>query len=310
VRGRARVALVTARQRPEVDIDVDMPLLAAALADVADVSVVAWDDPQVSWASFDLAVIRSTWDYAWRAREFLAWAGRCAAVTRLANPAPLIRWNADKGYLRGLRGSGLAVVPTTYLPAGGRDQVDLPADHEYVVKPVVGAGARYAARYRPGERDRAQAHVRRLHAEGLGVMVQPYLDTVDVAGERALVFVGGEYLHAVRKGPVLAHGARYDEPRPAHPGLRPWSATSTEVALARRALAAIPVPTEPLYARVDLVDGGGGEPMIMELELIEPNLFLVAHRDSIAQVARAIVRAAVAPDASRTQVPGSPVRHL
>jgi hypothetical protein len=284
--------LVTARPRPEVAVDVDMPLLWADLVTAADVAVVAWDDASVDWTSFDLAVVRSTWDYSGRLAEFLAWADRCTAQTRLANPTALIQWNADRRHLHTLPDSGVPVVPTAYLPPGV--PVDLPTDREYVVKPMVGAGARYAARYQPTDRGAARAHVRRLHSEGLTAMVQPYLTTLDHAGERALVFVGGDYLHAVRKGPVLARGVRYDVSRQAHPGMRAWSATPAEFALARRALAAIPIPDPPLYARVDLVDDLSGEPMVMDLKLIEPNLFLTAQRDSIPAVSRAFVRAATA----------------
>ena len=294
------IALVTARQQPGVDVDVDMPLLAGRLARDARVRVIPWDDP-VDWSAFDLAVIRSTWDYPWRVAEFLDWADRCALATRLANPATLIRWNCDKSYLGRLGEHGIPVVPTTYLPPGA--DRDLPDRGDFVVKPAVGAGARHAARYRPDEIGRAVDHVRMLHDNGITVMVQPYLATVDTAGERALVFVGGEYLHAIRKGPVLSPGAGYDGPREAHPGMRSWTPSAEEIALGRATLAAIPGTEEPLYARVDLVSGESGDPLVMELELIEPNLFLTAHPHSLDTVAAAVLRAAAAVPTSAAAVP-------
>lgn len=295
---RARIALVTAQQLAGVDIDVDMPLLYAALAAEVEVAVIAWDDPSADWRAFDLAVIRSTWDYTERLPAFLAWAERCESVTRLANSAALVRWNSDKRYLAFLRSRGIPVVPTTFSSPGER--ASLPDGQEYVVKPAVGAGARLAARYRPTEHAAAVSHIQRLHASGITVMVQPYVTTVDTTGERALVFVGGEFVHAIRKGPVLAPGAHYDERKQAHPGMLSWPATAAEVGVARRAMAAVPTPEDPLYARVDLVDDGRGKPMVMELELIEPNLFLTGNPPSLPVVARAIVRLATAPASPRS----------
>jgi hypothetical protein len=130
-------------------------------------------------------------------------------------------------------------------------------------------------------------------------MVQPYLHQIDKSGERALVFVQGTFLHAIRKNAVLAPGLRYDQRREAHPGLRPWSPTPDELAVAGQALSAVPHSADLLYARVDLASGVGGEPLVTELELVEPNLYLTVHPDSIPTVARAIVRAATAARSSR-----------
>jgi hypothetical protein len=294
-----RIALVTYDPRPEPSRDRDLPVLLAALrAAGAEADAVFWDDAGVDWAAHDLALIRSTWDYSWRAGEFVAWAERCGKVTRLANPAEVVRWNADKRYLGDLAEAGVPVVPTRYLAPG--DAPDLPDDHEYVVKPTSGAGARYAARYTPDDHDTAVRHLARMHEEGLTAMVQPYLTGIDVSGERALQFFGGRFLHASRKGAVLAPGTAYDDDKVAHPGLEPWTPTSAELAVAERALAAVPDGPELLYARVDLVDGAdgadreGGEPWVMELELVEPNLFLDLHAGSVAVVREAILAAATA----------------
>jgi glutathione synthase/RimK-type ligase-like ATP-grasp enzyme len=188
-------------------------------------------------------------------------------------------------------------VHTQYVRPG--DPIRLPADYEYVVKPAVGAGARFAARYKPADRDEARAHVRRMHDDRVTAMVQPYLHQIDTSGERALVFVQGTFLHAIRKNAVLAPGLRYDQRREAHPGLQPWSPTPDELAVAGQALSAVPHSTDLLYARVDLASGVGGEPLVTELELVEPNLYLTVHPESIPTVARAIVRAATAARSSR-----------
>ncbi|MGV9252641.1 ATP-grasp domain-containing protein [Streptomyces sp. NPDC003697] len=289
-----RIALVTCRPGPDVSVDRDLPVLTAALRDAgADADPVYWDDPEADWGGYDLVVIRSTWDYSWRAAEFVAWAERCAAVTRLANPIEVVRWNADKRYVGQLAAAGVPVVATRYLAPG--DPADLPDDHEYVVKPTAGAGARFAARYTPDEHDTALRQLARMHAEGLTAMVQPYVRGVDVSGERAVQFFGGRLLHASRKGAVLAPGTPYDQRKVAHPDLAPWTPNAAELAVAERALAAVPGTPDLLYARVDLVDGEDGphgEPRVMELELVEPNLFLWLHPGSVPRVAGTILEAA------------------
>ncbi|MEV8591584.1 hypothetical protein [Streptomyces sp. NPDC052012] len=289
----ARIALVTCRPGDEVAEDRDLPELVRALeAAGAEASAVVWDHDGVDWGRFDLAVIRSTWDYSWRAAEFTAWAERCGKATRLANPADVVRWNADKRYLGELAAAGVPVVETRYIAAG--DPLGLPSDGEFVVKPTSGAGARFAARYTPDEHDTAVRQLRRMHAEGFTAMVQPYVRSIDTAGERALQFFGGSLLHASRKGAVLAPGTAYDARKVPHPGLTSWTPTAAELAVAERALAAVPGAPELLYARVDLVDGDDGRPRVMELELVEPNLFLSLHTESVPRVVDAILKAAEA----------------
>ncbi|MEU3900053.1 hypothetical protein [Streptomyces sp. NPDC045251] len=286
-----RIALVTCRPGPRVSVDRDLPVLVRALADAgATASAEVWDDDGVDWGAFDLAVIRSTWDYSWRSAEFTAWAEQCGKLTRLANPAPVVRWNTDKRYLGELADAGVPTVSTSYAAPG--ETPDLPDGHEYVVKPTSGAGARFAARYTPGEHATALRQVERMHAEGFTAMVQPYVRSIDTAGERALQFFGGRLLHASRKGAVLAPGTPYDERKVAHPGLEPWTPVPAELAVAERALAAVPDAPELLYARVDLVDGDDGRPRVMELELVEPNLFLWLHERSLPRVVRAVLEAA------------------
>ncbi|MFF1291742.1 MULTISPECIES: RimK family alpha-L-glutamate ligase [unclassified Streptomyces] len=291
-----RVALVTYDPRPEPSRDRDLPVLLDALrAAGAEAEAVFWDDAEVDWGGYDLALIRSTWDYSWRVAEFVAWAERCAEATRLANPPEVVRWNTDKRYLGELAAAGVPTVPTRYLAPG--DAVDLPDDREYVVKPASGAGARYAARYTPEQHGIAVRQLARMHEEGLTAMVQPYMKGIDAGGERALLFFGGRFLHASRKRAVLAPGTAFDAAKVAHPGLEPWAATPAELAVAEGALAAVPDAPELLYARVDLVDGDDARPWVMELELVEPNLFLDLHPRSLPLVVAAILKAAQGPGA-------------
>ncbi len=148
-----RVALVTSERGLRVDPDLR---LAGSALQAAGLTVdrVRWDDPAVNWDHYDLAVVRSCWDYAWRLEEFLAWA---ASVPRLRNPVEVLRWNTDKTYLRDLERRGLPVVPTVWDPATAGE---LPNAGEWVVKPSISAGSRDTARW--SEPQDALAHAGRL----------------------------------------------------------------------------------------------------------------------------------------------------
>ena len=265
----ACVALATASAYP--DLAADGPLLLDALTrhGVAAEPAV-WTDPQVRWASYDLVVIRSTWDYFRRRDEFLSWIDTVAAVTRLANPAEVLRWNTDKTYLRDLSAAGVPVVPTTWLVPG--DAFTAPASGDYVVKPAVSAGSRDTAHYRGGVHDeQAAAHVARLLAAGRTVMVQPYLTAVDTYGETAQLFFAGRFSHAIRKGPMLAAAGE----EPGQELIEARHPTPDEREVAEAVLDALPWPRTALtYARVDVVPGEDGAPRLMELEVTEPSMFL------------------------------------
>ncbi|MEU1459231.1 hypothetical protein ABZ467_00820 [Streptomyces sp. NPDC005727] len=285
-----RIALATYDPGDRPSKDRDLPVLVRALREAgADAEARYWDDPAADWGGYDLVLIRSTWDYSWRAGEFGAWVERVAGLTRLANPAAVVRWNSDKRYLGELAAAGVPTVETRYIAPG--EPAELPDGHEYVIKPTSGAGARFAARYTPDRHGTAVAQLARMHAEGFTAMVQPYLRNIDVSGERALQFFGGRLLHASRKGAVLAPGTPYDADKVAHPELEPWQPTDAELAVAEKALASVPGAPGLLYARVDLVDGEDGLPRVMELELVEPNLFLFLHPASLPHVTEAILAA-------------------
>lgn len=250
--------------------------------------VVDWDDPGVDWAGFTLVVVRSVWDYPRRRDELLDWAERVAALVPLANPPHILRWNSDKRYLLDLARRGVPVVPTAIAAPGER--LAWP-DGEVVVKPAVSAGSIDTDRYPEARRAEAEAHVARLHAGGRAAMVQPYLRAVESRGEIALVHVEGAMVHTVRKGPMLMPGLATVAGLFVEEDIRPAVAGDAERRIAERALAAIPGLDAPLlYARVDVVFTDGGEPLLLELELVEPSLFL-AHAPGVADtLARAIAR--------------------
>jgi glutathione synthase/RimK-type ligase-like ATP-grasp enzyme len=254
----------------------DDHLLASALnASGASTAFVCWDDPSVQWPSVGIAVIRSTWDYHRRIDAFLGWAGHVGAVTRLRNDAATIRWNAHKGYLLEMAAQRLPVVPTTLVRRG--ETGVLPAG-SVVVKPAVSVSAERTTR------DATQADLDVLTAES-DALVQPYITAIE-RGETSLICVDGVVQHAVHKVPAPGDYRTQEHLGATVQAVEP---TPAQVALAEAALA---VPERvPLYARVDVVDTDDG-PLLMELELIEPTLFLANRPETADVLAAAIVREA------------------
>lgn len=296
------IALVSARAARALDDDL-VPLHDALVARGARVSIVDWDDVDADWTRFDLAVLRSPWDYSDRLDEFLAWAGRAAVATRLLNPIEVVRWNTDKHYLGDLDRAGVAIVPSAFVEPGAdaaialREFLERFDDlDEFVVKPAVGAGSRDAQRHaRDGLIDATQ-HIRRLLAAKRSVLLQPYLARVDESGETALIHFDGEFSHAIRKGPLLRRGEAPTRSLFADEHIIAREPGDDELELATRALGAIPF-TDPLaYARVDLIRDGAGNPVVLELELTEPSFFFAhaqgaAERFALSLVMRAITAA-------------------
>jgi O-ureido-D-serine cyclo-ligase len=273
-----RIALVTAIAAYSLDEDLQ-PLQEALHAAGIPAQVLAWDDDTVSWSRFDLALLRSPWDYTHRLEEFLAWAARTSTQTRLLNPLDVIGHNTDKHYLGQLAAQGLRVVPSRYIEPGERAADKLDAflaefadAAEFVAKPCVGAGSRDAQRYARAQSLAARAHVERLQAQGRSVLLQPYLASVDSAGETALVFFDGEFSHAIRKGPLLQRDAGPTRALFAPEKITARTPGADELALARAVLAAMP-GAALAYARVDLVRDADDAPCLLELELTEPSLF-------------------------------------
>lgn len=261
-------------------------MIAALAGRGVDAEPAVWDAQDVDWDGFDLVVLRSAWDYAERLEAFLGWAAR---LPRLLNPLHVITWNTDKRYLDELARAGVPVVPTRFLEPGASFQ---PPEGRFVVKPVVSAGSRNAAAYDPDEAVRALDHVRLLHDQGRVVMVQPYLDAVDQRGETALLFLAGFYSHAVRKSALLVPGRPPGQRLYLEETIDPIEPTREEREAVDRVLSALPFgASELLYARVDLVPGPDGTPLVLELELTEPSLFLGYAETATDRLAAGIVAA-------------------
>ncbi|MGW0436027.1 ATP-grasp domain-containing protein [Micromonospora sp. NPDC003197] len=291
IAGEPRVALVTCAELPELEDD-DRLVLGPLTALGIRAEAVIWDTPGVDWSAYQAAVLRSPWDYAPRRDEFVTWA---ATVPALANPADIVAWNTDKRYLEALTASGVPTVPTTWVRPG--EDWSAPRDGEYVIKPAVGAGSVDTGRYDCADEEHRQlavAHVARLTAVGRVAMVQPYLADVDTAGETALMFFatpdGLRFSHAIRKGPMLTGPDYGVEGLYRTEKITARTPSDAERAVAERVLAAVPGgPERLLYARVDLIPGPDGFPVLVELELTEPSLFLGYAEGAAERLAQAIL---------------------
>ncbi|HEU5062985.1 MAG TPA: hypothetical protein VFT79_07510 [Solirubrobacterales bacterium] len=280
---RPRIAIATCSGY--ADLKVDDELLREALAERGcEAASVVWDEARTDWGGFDLCLVRSTWDYHEKHPEFLAWTRAAEAATALRNPAELIAWNSEKTYLRGLAEAGVPTVPTLWVERGS--DLDLEGElgargwEEVVVKPVVDLGAKNLHRVRA---DEAQAALTTVLERG-EAMVQPFLPSLEAEGELSLIYIDGAFSHAVRKRPTAGDfrvqsiwGGTMD----------PADAEPQHVEVAQRALAQLDEP--PLYARVDLVTDLEANPALIELELIEPNLYLNTNQTAAKRLANAVV---------------------
>jgi glutathione synthase/RimK-type ligase-like ATP-grasp enzyme len=283
-----KIAIATCESPPVPDADAELliPLLEER---GSSAEPVPWTDPDADWASYDLIWISSTWDYHEHLDRFRAWLRGVWPETRVENPPELIEWNLDKGYLRELADAGVPTVPTIWTVPRADDlesEVEARGWEELVVKPTVDLGAHNLVRAAPGE---VTAAVERIDAPA---MVQPYLPSLAEEGELSLVYFRGRLSHSIRKTPASGdfrvqsrHGGTYAPAEPA-PGAEEigdatWAALSSHAAVG---------DGPPLYARVDVVRGLDGELCLIELELIEPALFLAeAGGDAVERFASALL---------------------
>lgn len=275
----SRIAYVTCQPRMEGWED---DLLSAEILEGRGIGVefVAWNDPDVDWDGYDLAVIRSTWDYLDELDEFLAWADR-VGPEKLRNVPAMIRWNTDKRYLAELDGGGLPVPPTALIAPGG----PVPEfGGRVVIKPILGAGGRDTGVFDDESREQGLALLERLGKQDEIAMIQPYIPWIDERGETAVIFFGGRFAYALRKKAFLPKSGV----APLMPGttvaagmfdddlMTLVDATDAEIELGSKTVAwlARRFGSMPLYARIDMVSPAEGEPVLMEVEVTEPSLYL------------------------------------
>jgi glutathione synthase/RimK-type ligase-like ATP-grasp enzyme len=257
-----QIALVTYSGCSELTDDDRLLVTALQQCDVNAVPVV-WDTP-VDWARFDQIILRSCWDYHLRADEFLQWIGEIERLrVPLHNSASLVRWNADKTYLRQLQGAGGRIPETVWI--GGEEEATVHGIMESqgwdsaVVKPTVSASAHRLTRVFKGD------PVVRVNGPA---MVQEFIPEILVHGEWSVIFISGEFSHAALKLPTAGDFRVQSQfggtANVGEPCVQMIDVATTIVDA---------LPERPLYARVDGIEDQRGF-ILMEVELIEPELFL------------------------------------
>src|SRR5215470_12518369 len=279
-----RIALATSAKYPDLTED-DRLLLQPLAAWGLDACPAIWTDANFRWSSCDAVVIRSCWDYHLKSKEFLLWIAHLetAGVVVLNRPA-LLRWNTSKIYLRDLESRGVAIVPTVWPEPGPRvslrDELKKIGWQKAVIKPRISATAHRTQLVSQDTARSAQDLFDELR-NGVGVMLQKFVDSIAVEGEWSLIFFNLVFSHGVLKTPRLGDfrvqndfggSSRIAEP------------PACAIESANRILRLL---ESTVYARVDGVVEDG-QFLLMELELIEPALFLDGHAEAPARFANAI----------------------
>jgi glutathione synthase/RimK-type ligase-like ATP-grasp enzyme len=282
-----RIALATAARLP-AGVEDTAPLVLALAAEGCESRPVIWSDRSVDWGDYDLVVLHSPWDYTSHVADFLSWVDEVEKASRLPNPAALVRWNADKRYLLDLAAAGLAMAPSLVLDRGCDANEDLIAERfgqqeELVVKPRVGAGGRRVLRVPAPD----VATVARSEMPDEPCLIQSFQSAVLSSGELSAVCADGQLTHVVRKtvgGQEFRIHERYGgQTTPV--STEPWM-----IGFAEQVLAALPATAQ--IARVDFTVAEDGTPTLMEVEVIEPDLFLRMSPAGLARVAAALSRTA------------------
>lgn len=252
------------------------------------VEAISWRTPSCDWRARDAVVIRSTWDYVADPDGFLAVLGDIErAGVPLFNPLALVRWNIRKSYLRDLAQRGVAVVPTIWrerlIPGELPALIEKTGTNEVVIKPVVGLNAQGAFRLDAGSAGQPSAVLGSYYADR-ALMVQPFLSHVITEGEFSLIYFNGRLSHTILKTPQ-PHDFRVQEE---HGGViraaQPEEALCAAGETALRALDSV-----PLYARADFVRSNDDRSFwLVELELIEPSLYLRMDAGAPARFAQAL----------------------
>jgi hypothetical protein len=269
------LALISAEEAEHHDKD--LALLTKQL-DFTGVKweIVHWHDNNVDWGKYTCAKIQSPWDYHKRIDEFQAWLSKVAQVTTLLNPIPIINWNIDKRYLKELINAGIPTIQTTFV----ENEMDLCKqehilDNDIIVKPAISAGSNDTFRF-ISKKDEAYAHAKNILSSGRTVLIQPYLKTIDTFSESGIIFINGKFGHAISKSAIFGdtkneHNGLYFEAK-----VIKRDPTPLEKEFGERIIVWLTAKfgRVPLYARIDTVIDASGSPVVMELELLEPSLFL------------------------------------
>lgn len=284
-----KIAFATYRELPELDPD-DRPVAQELRRRGCELVPAIWDAEDVDWGAFDAVVMRSCWDYDQRPQAFLDWMGALEeSGVALHNPAAVLRWNLDKRHLGELAAAGVGVPPLAFVERGAERSLESVLDElgceQAVAKPIVSMSAN--GTWRTSREQLARDGARWAEQlRGAALMLQRFQPEIASEGEISLVYLGGAYSHASRKRPAPGDFRVQNELG----GSRaPIEAPAAWVQWGSAVLERCPGPQ--LYARVDFVPTAEGL-LLMEVELIDPSLYLDDAPGSVERFAEAILRVA------------------
>jgi glutathione synthase/RimK-type ligase-like ATP-grasp enzyme len=283
------IALATSYEFSNL-IEDETPLVAALEQRGIKVTPVVWDSPEISWTAYDLIIVRNIWDYYRQPQTFVAWLDYLESKqVRIYNPIPLLRWNMNKQYLSQLSQAGIRIQPSVFVRHISQNLAQTLAEkgwQDAVIKPLISGSGENTWRINPTNAADYQMQFDFIQAR-FGAMIQAYTPQISTEGEYSLVFFNGEFSHAVLKRPMPNGFFVQSE----HGGsTNPITASPEIIVQAKAALDATKAITGiiPIYARIDgfLHDGAF---VLMELECIEPELFLRYDKNSGERFAAVII---------------------
>ncbi len=247
-----------------------------------------WDDPSFDWTQTRCIVFRTIWDYFERFEEFMQWLEQVKGQTQLINPFELITWNIDKHYLADLQGKGVPIIPTHFVDKGKEESLQEICNKknwkDVVIKPAVSGAAFHTYKIMAAEVSQNESLFKQLTKER-DMLVQPYISTITHKGEASLMLFNGKYTHAIRKKAKSGDFRVQDD---FGGTVHPYTPTTNEIELAYKAFAACAFM--PAYGRADMVWDEDGNPLISELEIIEPELWIRNNPASAHTLAEGIIR--------------------
>lgn len=230
---------------------------------------VSWSDPEFDWSSTPCILFRTMWDYFNRFAEFTRWLDTIADKTTCINTLETVRWNMDKHYLADLQAKGISIVETQFIHQKNQPSLAelLGNAQQGIIKPAVSGSARHTYLINRETIASTTPVYQSLIAEEV-MLYQPFQEAILEFGEVSCMLMGGQFTHAVLKRAKSGDFRVQDD---FGGTVHPYTPTAHEIAFAEQAVQAC--PSLPAYARVDYTKDANGLPVLMELELIEPELW-------------------------------------
>lgn len=255
-----------------------------------DYQIVAWDDPSIDWKSFNAVLVHTPWDYYDEPNKFISTMEHIASQTPVFNSIDIIRWNMDKNYLGDLERAGIRIIQTQYVDtAATPDVLDVMPnanwDNGYIFKPTVSAGAADVYLIHSAQ-EAKRIYETRYRNNHPTLMIQPFMREIQEEGEWSFIFFDGEYSHGVLKKTVeggfgVKHSVKNKEYIPTHDMIAQAKDMYKKIIQSRG--------DNPLYTRLDTIKRADGKLYVMELEQIEPYLYLHAHPEAATKLVKGLL---------------------